>query len=53
MSVPTLTVFKGGQPVQSVAGARPKGVFASARLAVRSRCSGGPGGGVSPGGIGS
>ncbi len=24
MSVPTLTVFKGGQPVQSVAGARPK-----------------------------
>jgi thioredoxin 1 len=25
MSVPTLTVFKGGQPVQSVAGARPKG----------------------------
>ena len=25
MTVPTLTVFKGGQPVQSVAGARPKG----------------------------
>ena len=25
MSVPTLTVFQGGQPVQSVAGARPKG----------------------------
>ena len=25
MSVPTLTVFKGGQPVQSVAGAKPKG----------------------------
>jgi thioredoxin 1 len=25
MSVPTLTVFKGGQPVRSVAGARPKG----------------------------
>ena len=25
MSVPTLTVFKGGQPVQSVAGARPEG----------------------------
>src|SRR5262245_34845060 len=25
MSVPTLTLFKGGQPVQSVAGARPKG----------------------------
>lgn len=25
MSVPTLTVFKGGEPVQSVAGARPKG----------------------------
>jgi thioredoxin 1 len=24
MSVPTLTVFKGGQPVQSVAGALPK-----------------------------
>lgn len=24
MSVPTLTVFKGGQPVQSVAGAKPK-----------------------------
>ena len=25
MSIPTLTVFKGGQPVQSLAGARPKG----------------------------
>jgi thioredoxin 1 len=25
MSVPTLTIFKGGQPIQSVAGARPKG----------------------------
>jgi thioredoxin 1 len=25
MSVPTLTIFKGGQPVQSLAGARPKG----------------------------
>jgi thioredoxin 1 len=25
LSVPTLTVFKGGQPVKSVAGARPKG----------------------------
>ncbi|GGK41459.1 thioredoxin [Pilimelia terevasa] len=25
MSVPTLTVFKGGSPVQSVAGAKPKG----------------------------
>ena len=25
MSVPTVTVFKGGEPVQSVAGARPKG----------------------------
>lgn len=25
MSVPTLTVFKNGEPVQSVAGARPKG----------------------------
>jgi thioredoxin 1 len=25
MSVPTLTVFKGGEPVNSVAGARPKG----------------------------
>jgi thioredoxin 1 len=24
MSVPTLTIFKGGKPVQSVAGARPK-----------------------------
>lgn len=25
MSVPTLTVFKGGEPVNSLAGARPKG----------------------------
>jgi thioredoxin 1 len=25
LSVPTLTVFKGGEPVRSVAGARPKG----------------------------
>ena len=25
MSVPTLTIFKGGQPVQSVAGAKSKG----------------------------
>ena len=25
MSVPTLTIFKGGEPVQSVAGAKPKG----------------------------
>lgn len=25
MSVPTLTIFKGGEPVKSVAGARPKG----------------------------
>jgi thioredoxin 1 len=25
MSVPTLTVFKGGEPVLSVAGAKPKG----------------------------
>src|SRR5678816_3297536 len=25
MSVPTLTIFKGGKPVQSVAGAKPKG----------------------------
>jgi thioredoxin 1 len=24
MSVPTLTIFKGGKPVQSVAGAKPK-----------------------------
>ncbi len=24
MSVPTLTIFKGGQPVKSVAGAKPK-----------------------------
>ncbi len=27
MSVPTLTMFKGGQPVSSVAGAKPKGVL--------------------------
>ena len=27
MSVPTLTVFKGGQPVQSLAGAHPKGAL--------------------------
>ncbi len=27
MSVPTLTVFKGGQPVSSVAGAKPKGAL--------------------------
>ena len=25
MSVPTLTVFKDGEPVQSIAGAKPKG----------------------------
>lgn len=25
LSVPTLTVFKGGEPVQSLVGARPKG----------------------------
>jgi thioredoxin 1 len=25
MHVPTLTIFKGGEPVQSVAGAKPKG----------------------------
>ncbi len=25
MSVPTLTIFKGGEPVQSVLGAKPKG----------------------------
>jgi thioredoxin 1 len=25
MSVPTITIFKGGKPVQSVAGAKPKG----------------------------
>jgi thioredoxin 1 len=25
MSVPTLTIFKDGQPVQSIAGAKPKG----------------------------
>ncbi|TDC39924.1 thioredoxin [Micromonospora sp. 15K316] len=25
MSVPTLTIFKNGQPVQSIAGAKPKG----------------------------
>jgi thioredoxin 1 len=29
MSVPTLTVFKGGEPVSSVAGAKPKGVLVS------------------------
>ena len=29
MSVPTLTVFKGGEPVQSVAGAKPKGDLVS------------------------
>ena len=27
MSVPTLTIFKGGQPVQSLAGAHPKGAL--------------------------
>jgi len=27
MSVPTLTVFKGGQPVQSIVGAHPKGTL--------------------------
>ncbi|WP_033345391.1 thioredoxin [Catenuloplanes japonicus] len=27
MSVPTLTIFKGGQPVKSVAGAKPKGAL--------------------------
>ncbi|MGW0434577.1 thioredoxin [Micromonospora sp. NPDC003197] len=27
MSVPTITVFKGGEPVQSVAGAKPKGAL--------------------------
>ncbi|MFI5936119.1 thioredoxin [Actinoplanes sp. NPDC051494] len=27
MSVPTLTLFKGGQPVNSVAGAKPKGAL--------------------------
>jgi thioredoxin 1 len=27
MSVPTLTIFKGGQPVQSVTGAHPKGTL--------------------------
>jgi thioredoxin 1 len=27
MSVPTLTIFKNGEPVQSVAGAKPKGVL--------------------------
>jgi thioredoxin 1 len=27
MSVPTLTLFKGGEPVSSVAGAKPKGVL--------------------------
>jgi thioredoxin 1 len=25
MSVPTLTIFKGGEPVKSIAGAKPKG----------------------------
>ena len=27
MSVPTLTIFKGGEPVSSVAGAKPKGAL--------------------------
>jgi thioredoxin 1 len=27
MSVPTLTLFKGGEPVNSVAGAKPKGAL--------------------------
>jgi thioredoxin 1 len=27
MSVPTLTVFKGGRPVQSIVGAHPKGAL--------------------------
>ena len=36
MSVPTLTVFKGGEPVQSVAGARPKGDLVKL---IESRCS--------------
>lgn len=27
MSVPTLTIFKNGEPVQSVAGAKPKGAL--------------------------
>ncbi len=27
MSVPTLTIFKGGEPISSVAGAKPKGVL--------------------------
>lgn len=27
MSVPTLTVFKNGEPVQSIAGAKPKGAL--------------------------
>ena len=27
MSVPTLTVFKGGKPVQSIVGAHPKGTL--------------------------
>jgi len=27
MSVPTLTVFKGGKPVQSIVGAHPKGAL--------------------------
>jgi thioredoxin 1 len=29
MSVPTLTMFKGGEPVNSVAGAKPKGALIS------------------------
>ncbi|BCJ38890.1 thioredoxin-1 [Actinocatenispora thailandica] len=28
MSIPTLTVFKGGEPVQSVVGAQPKSALA-------------------------
>jgi thioredoxin 1 len=28
MSIPTLTVFKGGEPVQSVIGAQPKSSLA-------------------------
>jgi thioredoxin 1 len=27
MSVPTLTLFKGGQPVQQIVGAHPKGAL--------------------------
>ena len=27
MSIPTLTVFKNGEPVQSIAGAKPKGAL--------------------------